>query len=181
MSQELKGGYMNTTLKIFEDGKPTNALVIRTYVQGLFVPFACVGSSDPVRVLRLYTTNTLDTLWSIYCWDICTTCRYRIYVLLAQALRIWDFLLLIHTLLKYLAECALTLYCVVAYICACVDASRTVFWDRSYGGLGEKVERLDNVCPLRRPFLYDLFVQNHKVLLDRHWSNYAGKAPRRNY
>ena len=31
-------------------------------VQGLFVPFACVGSGDPVRVLRLYTTNTLDTL-----------------------------------------------------------------------------------------------------------------------
>ena len=36
-------------------------------VQGLSVPFACVGSSDPVRVLRLYTTNTLDTLLSIYC------------------------------------------------------------------------------------------------------------------
>ena len=31
-------------------------------VQGLFVPFACVGSGDPVKVLRLYTTNTLDTL-----------------------------------------------------------------------------------------------------------------------
>ena len=31
-------------------------------LQGLFVPFACVGSGDPVRVLRLYTTNTLDTL-----------------------------------------------------------------------------------------------------------------------
>ena len=29
-------------------------------VQGLSIPFACVGSSDPVRVLRLYTTNTLD-------------------------------------------------------------------------------------------------------------------------
>ena len=29
-------------------------------MQGLSVPFACVGSSDPVRVLRLYTTNTLD-------------------------------------------------------------------------------------------------------------------------
>ena len=51
-------------------------------LQGLFVPFACVGSGDPVRVLRLYTTNTLDTLWSIYCWDICTTCRYPSYVLL---------------------------------------------------------------------------------------------------
>ena len=31
-------------------------------MQGLFVPFACIGSSDPVRVLHLYTTNTLDTL-----------------------------------------------------------------------------------------------------------------------
>ena len=33
-----------------------------TSLQGLSVPFACVGSGDPVRVLRLYTTNTLDTL-----------------------------------------------------------------------------------------------------------------------
>ena len=49
----------------------------RFSVQSLFVPFACVGSGDPVRVLRLYTTNTLDILWSIYCWDICTTCRYQ--------------------------------------------------------------------------------------------------------
>ena len=32
-----------------------------------------------------------------------------------------------------LAKCALTLYCVVSYIAACVDASRTVFWDRSDG------------------------------------------------
>ena len=31
MPQELKGGYMNTTLKIFEDKKSANALVIRTY------------------------------------------------------------------------------------------------------------------------------------------------------
>ena len=29
-------------------------------MQGLSVPFACIGSGDPVRVLRLYTTNTLD-------------------------------------------------------------------------------------------------------------------------
>ena len=28
---------------------------------------ACVGSGDPVRVLRLYTTNTLDEVCSIYC------------------------------------------------------------------------------------------------------------------
>ena len=31
-------------------------------LQGLFVPFACVGSGDPVRVLRLCTTNMLGTL-----------------------------------------------------------------------------------------------------------------------
>ena len=31
-------------------------------MQGLSVPFACVGSGDPVRVLRLYTMNTLDIL-----------------------------------------------------------------------------------------------------------------------
>ena len=31
-------------------------------VQGLSIPFACEGSGDPVRVLHLYTTNTLDTL-----------------------------------------------------------------------------------------------------------------------
>ena len=31
-------------------------------MQGLFVPFARVGSGDPVRVLRLYTTSTLDTI-----------------------------------------------------------------------------------------------------------------------
>ena len=35
---------------------------IHMWVQGLSVPFACVGSGDPVRVLRLYTMNTLDTL-----------------------------------------------------------------------------------------------------------------------
>ena len=29
-------------------------------LQGLSVPFACVGSGDPVRVLCLYTMNTLD-------------------------------------------------------------------------------------------------------------------------
>ena len=31
-------------------------------LQGLFIPFACVGSGDPVRVLCLYTMNILDTL-----------------------------------------------------------------------------------------------------------------------
>ena len=32
------------------------------FLQGLSIPFACIGSGDPVRVLRLYTTNTLDIL-----------------------------------------------------------------------------------------------------------------------
>ena len=45
--------------------------------EGFIRLIACVGSGDPVRVLRLYTTNTLDEVCSIYCWDICTTCRYR--------------------------------------------------------------------------------------------------------
>ena len=31
-------------------------------VQGLSVPFTCVGSGDPVRVLSLYTSNTLAIL-----------------------------------------------------------------------------------------------------------------------
>ena len=31
-------------------------------MQGSFVMFACVGSGDPVRVLCLYTMNTLDTI-----------------------------------------------------------------------------------------------------------------------
>ena len=35
-------------------------------MQGLSVPIACVGSGDPVRVLRLYTTNTLDILCKVY-------------------------------------------------------------------------------------------------------------------
>ena len=31
-------------------------------MQGLSLPFVCVGSGDPVRILRLYTMNTLDIL-----------------------------------------------------------------------------------------------------------------------
>ena len=38
-----------------------NRYVTRS-MQGLSVPFACVGSGHPVRILRLYTTNTLDIL-----------------------------------------------------------------------------------------------------------------------
>ena len=36
-------------------------------LQGFIRPVARVGSVDPVRVLRLYTTNTLDEVCSIYC------------------------------------------------------------------------------------------------------------------
>ena len=37
-------------------------------LQSVFIRLiACVGSGDPVRVLRLYTTNTLDEVCSIYC------------------------------------------------------------------------------------------------------------------
>ena len=46
-------------------------------MQGFIRLVARVGSGDPVRVLRLYTMITLDEGCSIYCWDICTTCRYR--------------------------------------------------------------------------------------------------------
>ena len=46
-------------------------------LQGFIRLVARIGSGDPVRVLRLYTTITLDEVCSIYCWDICTTCRYQ--------------------------------------------------------------------------------------------------------
>ena len=37
------------------------------HLQGFIRPVARVGSGDPVRVLRLYTTITLDEVCSIYC------------------------------------------------------------------------------------------------------------------
>ena len=39
-----------------------NTKVMPRPLQGLSIPFACIGSSDPVRALHLYTMNTLDTL-----------------------------------------------------------------------------------------------------------------------
>ena len=36
-------------------------------VQGFIRPIVRVGSGDPVRVLHLYTTITLDEVCSIYC------------------------------------------------------------------------------------------------------------------
>ena len=104
----------------------------RIILQGLSIPFAFVGSGDPVRVLRLYTTNTLDTLWSIYCWGICTTCCYRLYcaMLKPYALRL---LTATATVARLWANANndpshCTVRCLIS---ACVDASRTVFWDHS--------------------------------------------------
>ena len=51
--------------------------ILHQLCKGFIHLVACIGSGDPVRVLHLYTTNTLDEVCSIYCWDICTTCRYR--------------------------------------------------------------------------------------------------------
>ena len=42
---------------------------LSSLVQVLFVPFACVGSSDPVRVLRLFHNEYTEWGWIIYCWD----------------------------------------------------------------------------------------------------------------
>ena len=94
-------------------------------LQGLFILFACVGSGDPVRVLHLYTTNTLDTLWSIYCWDICTTCCYQTYVL--------SYCRMCPSRVLSMTDCWMiaALYCAVPFIVGCVDISRMVFWDRS--------------------------------------------------
>ena len=38
-------------------------------MQGLFVPFARLGSGDPMRVLRLFHNKYTGYNWSIYCWD----------------------------------------------------------------------------------------------------------------
>ena len=99
---------------------------------------ACVGSGDPVRVLRLYTTNTLDEVCSIYCWDICTTCRYRSTCYSTGASG--PTALSVCSRLCLVANCstknwarlltARVLYCTVPFIATCVDAIGTVFWDR---------------------------------------------------
>ena len=58
-----------TLVSVFSASLHVSFSVDRTYrldspsvMQGLSIPFACVGSGDPVRVLHLYTTNTLDIL-----------------------------------------------------------------------------------------------------------------------
>ena len=40
--------------------RQTHTKCMQRYMQGLFVPFACVGSGDPVRVCC--TTNALNTI-----------------------------------------------------------------------------------------------------------------------
>ena len=50
-------------------------------VQGSFVPFARVGSGDPVRVLRLFHNKYSGYSWIVYCRWLCTTCHYQSYVL----------------------------------------------------------------------------------------------------
>ena len=50
--------YVRMEVTVATQEKP----VMKNVLQGLSVLIACIGSSDPVRVLHLYTTNTLDTL-----------------------------------------------------------------------------------------------------------------------
>ena len=101
-------------------------------LQGFIRPVARVGSGDPVRVLRLYTTITLDEVCSIYCWDICTTCCYQsmCYSMCASG----PTTLSVCSRLCLVANCstknwALVLYCTMSFIAICVDAIGTVFWD----------------------------------------------------
>ena len=106
------------------------------HMQSVFIRLvACVGSGDPVRVLRLYTMNTLDEVCSIYCWDICTTCRYRstCYSTGASgptALSVCSRLCLVTNCST--ENWALVLYCTMPFIATCVDAIGTVFWDRPH-------------------------------------------------
>ena len=110
-------------------------------VQGLSIPFACIGSGDPVRVLRLYTTNTLD-IFEAFIAEAYVQLVATDSTVLCSSLTLWDFLLLL-LLPRVYASVSLCLYCVCLSVCvrrtvlcgalytACVDASRTVFWDRS--------------------------------------------------
>ena len=95
---------------------------------------ARIGSSDPVRVLRLYTANTLDEVCSIYCLDICTTCRYQSMCDSTgasgpTALSVCSRLCLVANCLLLLCYCSV-LYCMMPFIATCVDTIGTVFWDR---------------------------------------------------
>ena len=101
------------------------------YMQGLFVPFACIGSGDPVRVFTSvhneYTGYTLKHLllrhmYNLSLPNLCATCSSLVTLRLP-------------TVDPYSAEVpgemrSHTVLC--DGLCACVDASRTVFWDRSH-------------------------------------------------
>ena len=111
-------------------------------MQGLSVPFACVGSGDPVRVLHLYTTNTLDVLLKHLLLRRMYNLPLPILLCYAQALRSDTSYCYCD---RVTPECLYpsdsvrvpcpnpnprTVLCGALYT-ACVDASRTVFWDRS--------------------------------------------------
>ena len=105
-------------------------LILQCFIR----PIARVGSGDPVRVLRLYTTITLDEVCSICCWDICTTCRYRSTCYSTCAERVLssassDRLLALNT--TGVMSARLVLYCTTPFIATCVDAIGTVFWGPS--------------------------------------------------
>ena len=110
-------------------------------MQGLSVPFACVGSGDPVRVLRLYTTNTLDVLLKHLLLRRMYNLPLPILLCYAQALRsetsycYCDRVTPSACVQVTLCECRVriprTVLCGALYT-ACVDTSRTVFWDRSF-------------------------------------------------
>ena len=101
---------------------------------GLSVPFACVGSGDPVRVLRLYTTNTLDVLLKHLLLRRMYNLQLPILLCYAQALRsetsycYCDHVTLSACVRVCVSVCH-TVLCGALYT-ACVDASRTVFWDQ---------------------------------------------------
>ena len=140
-------------------------------------PVACVGSGDPVRVLCLYTTNTLDEVWSIYCWDICTTCRYQstCYSMGASEptmLSVCSCWLLAH-------EWALVLYCTMPFIAACVDAIGTVFWDRPVAIKARlhQASMINLRVSASTPVLYLIYWDYNAFLelgLLRNWSNLIG-------
>ena len=100
----------------------------------------CVGSGDPVRVLQLYTTNTLDVLLKHLLLRHMYNFPLLILLCYAQALRsetsycYCDCVTLSACVRETLSvsECvSCTVMCSALYT-ACVDASGMVFWDRSY-------------------------------------------------
>ena len=85
-------------------------------LQGFFVPFARVGSGDPVRVLRL-----LHNKYTGYIEAFITETYVQLVTTESMCYSIsWSALLQ-----RQLAN-APTLYCEVPYAVACVDVSRTV-------------------------------------------------------